>query len=1465
MLSIRRARVPLAALASGVLVAGLVQTQSWATTPDPAPQAATASVSPAAAGPATVAPAARDQVLGKGWRESRDLAWTTTGDARGFHLLTARRQDGYTWRTTATLSEPGFDTDAWIGNACVTGSGRRAVVVYAPRTFTNDQQLMSRGGFTAIVDLPSGKVTKLDIQASLSYYNPGCGTDERAVLTQSGTDDRPGTRLVVVDAATGALAPAILSKQQLTSAVPARAGQVVAADGPHVVALDRQGRSRVIADTDAVPYRLAADRAGGVVFLDRGVGKARGTTRVKRADDPPTAQASRTVRKPAVLAEGGLTTTGLTAGAGTVYVTGDTKQTAAALPDVVRRLPGVSKQTVVTTHGDAWVTSTRWADGLDSRVRPKDAGQPRSVDIAMTVPATGRTVTFTVDPTARQSAYAADGRQPSPRLTAPRGRARKQLTGTAAHLAASDPANPVEDERTCSVPRNDPRNQAMQPKPRQVEWAVDQAITGNLNLKISRPANWKNLGMPAYQPQSLFLNPALDGGGRVPAQVLLGLASQESNMWQAARTAVPGVTANPLIGNYYGINLYDADTGNDWDVDWSKADCGYGITQVTDHMRMAGREDGHGGAAWPYDTQRAVALDYATNVAAGLQILAGKWNETRAAGMKLNDGAPSRIENWYYALWAYNSGFHPQSEADANSGAWGLGWFNNPANPEWDAGRLPFMENASGGDDATAAAHPQLWPYPEKVLGFAAHPPAYLESPGKMVAGFRAAWWNGTTAGVNVAGSALNNRARVKPPEDMFCDFSNNCFPNLISDSASNTTNTTGPCGRVDFKCWWNKSAVWKTDCSYSCGNEFLRFNNTYPEEADGTAYPPRCGDSGLPANALIVDDVPTNVPSIRPDCPKYWDSQGTFTFTFSNNGTETAYPGKVDTHQLGAGLGGHFYFSHTRRDDPMGQRLKVTGTWKLGPAIEKEARVWVHLPDHGAQTKEARYEIKTASGWVLRVMSQPGDGNRWVSLGAYKFNGIAPEVRLSTITANGTGDEDIAWDAVAFEPGDFTHMPEISMPDPDPNVPEPDFENQVPRIDPNGMTSFLTPQRKQCGPKSARGVQECVTVRPMTEQDQARLGAQGNRAVATAPYLQAWCDPTKVSGYARTRLGSCNVATVLAEFSVNGSPIGVAEFAMVHEYQTKSKSKYFTEMLSLQAINIPPSLGAVTLKDWTSDCAPYCDTSPASWDMVTAWAPGDTHMAQGVRSHTWTNTKLGDWNNIDIYSSLDFTAATVPNGQVVKKAMWHHLGEIRCDSLFPKNSEGCVFPKYTPTLSIPTKKYPAAAAYYWLIREKLAGHPGSTKYNKPLHKEGVDTVADRNRAVVCELGGAGIALKGNTHPLATPDTKGVQCDEYPFATTKESGGQSLDNGTTYGSECANLYAKKEANGSWHLYNDERFSIPSWNEVCARASMAGAQNEGAGATVSGFVTSLRMHDNDPYFVEFPELEGCDPNLYCTIS
>ncbi|KAA2251426.1 hypothetical protein F0L68_37065 [Solihabitans fulvus] len=915
--------------------------------------------------PPVVDASKRDELLGRGWQSSGDRLWTTNGDMTGFHVMVAEARTGYSWRTVATLSQPGVDADQWIGNACVTGSGKRAVVVYAPRTFTNKESLFRRGGYTAVVDLVSGAVTTLPVRTTLAYYNPGCGIGETTVLTQS-TDEAAGrTGMRTVDTVTGALTDRVEQTGQITSAVPTSKG-IVAADATGLVRIAQNGTQTRLAETSGTAYRLRPDADGGVVFMDR----TGDTARVRRVVEPGQAAAT--------LATGPATDLGLAEGpAGKVFLTGKPTKVE-SLPGVVTRLdvPGNAQ---VSTQGETVVTDVRLAD--------KAAGSPSAnptvpdrVHIAANSTKTGKQIGFTVDPAAG--------------LT-PR-------------------SSPVDADHVCAVPRNDPTVQVYQPKPKQVEWAADMAVKGD--LIVTRGSNWHNNGISAYTPQGMFPPVALKNtnNGQVPAQVLLGILGQESNLWQASRYTMPGEYGNAQIGNYYGVNIYNATEADDWDIDWSKSDCGYGVSQLTDGMRLPGKPSpsNPNDVPLPHEQQVAIGTDYAANVAAGLQLLQKKWNALQDLNMKINDNDPSKIENWFFAAWAYNSGIHSASEPGAD-GASGLGWTNNPANPDYDINRGPFGMNPH--DFAT----PQYWPYPEKVMGFAANPPSGWESPGNEVPFFRAAWWNGTdNPDPNDTSSAAYNRATVKPPSMLFCSDSNNCGLTLPR------------CGRADFKCWWHDSAKWKTDCGYLCGNEYIRYDYpAYAGEPDaGVSYPPKCDATGPVTRpgideSLIIDDLPATVTPVRDNNCARPIASGSFDLAF---GTDSAgrEASKIDLHQIGGGLGAHFWMSHTRSDGDLAQKLKVAGTWTLGKKLQGRSTVSVFIPGRTGRTTAAHYEITTATGVVPIDISQNSNGgDAWISLGEFNFDN-APIVRLTNIAAGGTGSDLVVYDAVAFTPPAYIAQP---------------------------------------------------------------------------------------------------------------------------------------------------------------------------------------------------------------------------------------------------------------------------------------------------------------------------------------------------------------------------------------------------------------------------------------------------------
>ncbi|MBQ1018863.1 hypothetical protein KBX71_13455 [Micromonospora sp. D93] len=943
----------------------------------------------AASTPVGAIPAAdRDKLLGRSWHGSKDRAWTTAGDAEGLHVMVADAADGYAWRTVATLREAGFDTDRWIGNACVTSSGRRVVVVYAPRTFTNKAELSGRGGFTAVVDLQNGAVTKLPVTGSLAYFNPGCGEGESAALTQEGDEGLRGTQLLRVDAERGTLGSKVKVNGQLTSAVTTRDG-FVGALSDRLAEVGTGGRVTMLAKSRGVPFKIRPDNGGGLTFLETD-GTAMRARRHKGG-------------KVTTLAEGSIGTFGLQRGAaGRVFLTGAPKAIK-TLPEGISRLSVPVTAEVSTSGGLAFERTMTAAETLPGATA--SAGVPPALELGARIVETGREFTFQVTP--RATPPASD----SPMLGVPRPSAKaRSAEPNAAADDVLEPYTPEDPDPWCSVPRNDIATLAYHPRPRQIEWAVDYGIFGALTQ--TRPANYRGFGLPAYSPQGMFPPRALAGGGHVAAQIMLGILAQESNLWQASQTE-SGEYGNPLIGNYYGRKYYDSDTSDDWRIHWNEADCGYGVSQVTDGMRKAGKEK-PGETARPATHQRAIALDYAANISAGLQILQDKWNQTYSAGLRINNADPARIENWFFAAWAYNSGFYPDKGDDS---PWGVGWGNNPINPRYDPTRHPFLDvrDPFDPDDNVPvfsdAAHPQDWPYQEKVIGWAAQ----SIDTGDDGVGFRTAYWNGEPIEARV------RRSQAKPNIWMFCDSTNDCdqLQRVQPNEPGLEGEKPGPClhknsaGQYDLKCWYHEPVTWKGDCEESCGYEGIRYDvpDNYSEPADGTHNPPQCTASQLPSNAIVVDYVRsgTSMPRCSGVGPR---NDGSFKFEFGT-GWPNEYTSKIDFHQVDTGFGGHHWFTRARGS----YKFQVIGTWRPPTSYSGWTGIYAYIPKTGARVNDAVYDVATGDGRVRQVrVDQDYHKGSWVWLGNFNLRSGA-SVKLDSVKPAPT-EKTLGFDAVAFVPG---------------------------------------------------------------------------------------------------------------------------------------------------------------------------------------------------------------------------------------------------------------------------------------------------------------------------------------------------------------------------------------------------------------------------------------------------------------
>ena len=161
----------------------------------------------------------------------------------------------------------------------------------------------------------------------------------------------------------------------------------------------------------------------------------------------------------------------------------------------------------------------------------------------------------------------------------------------------------------------------------------------------------------------------------IPRVILKAIGVIESNWRQF--NAEPGNWCETL--HHHEVDADGMPTG----------ECGYGVMQITSGM------DGSGNG---FDPDR-VNGDYVYNIGTGALFLIYKWN-LNLGFIGHNDS--DVMEDWYYAVWAYNS--------------WG--WVNNPNNTDrYPPNRPPF-------DGSQPRAN---YPFQELVWGYAANPPTNAE------------------------------------------------------------------------------------------------------------------------------------------------------------------------------------------------------------------------------------------------------------------------------------------------------------------------------------------------------------------------------------------------------------------------------------------------------------------------------------------------------------------------------------------------------------------------------------------------------------------------------------------------------------------------------------------------------------------------------------------------------------------
>jgi hypothetical protein len=898
------------------------------------------SAPPGADGPP---PGMRVEDAFRDWHRSDDFAVTGEGGPDGYRLAIAREREQFIARPLATIQPGGYAEDDWLGYQCVTGDSRYVVVTLMPRRAVNNPAARDRGALLYSVRVSDGSVRPLLWGVAMKQHAVNCGAGALAAAVRHLDTDQRRSELLLVDAATGRTRSAGVVEGQLTWPVPADQQTLLAVRGRSVVRTELQtGRRTSVATFDGTPIAMASAPVG----VDLLVAQPGGTT-VDAYNLRGLALRGTAQRRLGSGPFGDVRLVRVASGPNLLYGISGT------VPVGARKATSL-RPTTAAPRPEPVVASVR--GGLVLAAAPP--GRPGWLK------------------------YTADGghlvagtlTQPDP----------TGMTATALPGGVQTMANSTNP--TCGVPRNDPRRQAFGPTNVQVQWAVEMASRNRLSGANARPANYLQSGLPAYNPSNDFAIPTLlPSGGRVPPVVMNAILAQENNYRHASRRSLPGSGGNPAISDYYGA-------GGTLDrIDYDQADCGYGIAQVTTGMRLSDTSISPNGKA-------KIAIDYAENVQAGTQILAKKWNQLYTAGIRINNSDPSIVENWYFAIWAYNTGVQPDANHGNTTGCtpgpsctdgaghWGLGWANNPMNPDYPAQRGFFLRNTYAD-----AEHPSDWPYQERVLGWMATPVHTYKGDAAY------------PAVVPISSGPVVEPLGM-PDRTLFCSIIvNNCSPN-----------SPAGCALSDYHCWWNQPVSWPLDCATTCHVSPWTFADTAPEPSSTNPWPPAC-NSDLGPDAVIVDNLQN--PSQNLFCPsRNWSNQGTFTYS-------TGSLGQIDLHQLATGFGAHTWFTGNRLASDAAHR--VTGTWTPSNLAAGVYTVRVHIPVAGASATAAVYKVTLADGSVRQVtVNQHEHYNHWKSLGGFALGSNA-KVELDNVTANDAagGRTTVAFDAVAFVPTPGTYV----------------------------------------------------------------------------------------------------------------------------------------------------------------------------------------------------------------------------------------------------------------------------------------------------------------------------------------------------------------------------------------------------------------------------------------------------------
>jgi hypothetical protein len=276
-----------------------------------------------------------------------------------------------------------------------------------------------------------------------------------------------------------------------------------------------------------------------------------------------------------------------------------------------------------------------------------------------------------------------------------------------------------------------------------------------------------------------------------------------------------------------------------------------------------------------------------------------------------------------------------------------------------------------------------------------------------------------------------------------------------------------------------------------------------------------------------------------------------------------------------------------------------------------------------------------------------------------------------------------------------------------------------------------------------------------------------------------------------------------------------------------------------------------VTAVDSTGETAPISGTLSVSCGggpclAAASFAPAPITIGSNGSVAYGDRLAVGEYVT-DMFNTytLDYEAPPyIPVSDNASSA-WSSPWPYRCDNgVAVAKSAGCVVPAAVPTLTLSIKQAGASAAMFRWAQQHMSAHWGLKGKGAELTR--ASGTADANERVICR----GFKKQGTVIVKGGKNDKD-SCDEFPFASTGQSGAPQLVKEHKTGAACVQLQAVRTANSGSEAAqwgNVKVIGTPDYGAVCVRGHIPLRLNSSTGGSYGTFIEDQRLFAGDGFWV-----------------